>query len=226
MRYTILFLAAALLALAALAQGHAQEPPIQLSPPVQPTVQHPVPIRLPGSGTGSISGRIVFQGHPFPSEQFQVYVIPVEILQPFDLGVLGFHGVSTDRQGNFTASGLKEGDYYVFPERSLELAVALPDSVRWVTGRVESRRPALRVSLADGQAVTGIEIVVRGIQVIPVIDDFGRPLSPPVAIAPVTGTGPGGGDRTVGYIAAGLAGLAALLLAGGAALRVRGSRSR
>ena len=216
MRYTILFLAAALLALAALAQGHAQEPPVQLSP-----------VQLPGSGTGSISGRIVFQLHPFPSATFRLYVVPAETPQPFNASLAGGFSVNTDRQGNFIRDGLKEGDYYVIQGRSLvELAVTLPDSVRWVTAGVEITRPALRVTLADGQALSGIEIVIRSIVPIPIIDDFRQPLSPPAAIAPATGAGPGGADDTVGRIVAGLAMAAALLLAGGVALWGLGSHTR
>ena len=217
MRYTILFLAAALFVLVSLAQGHAQEPPVQLSP-----------VQLPGSGTGSISGRIVFQLHPFPSATFRLFVVPVEAPQPFGSSLAGGFSVNTDRQGNFTRDGLKEGAYYVIPGRSLvELAVTLPDSVLWVTAGVETTRPALRVSLADGQAVTGIEIVARGLQVIPAVDDFGQPLSPPAGLSPpATGASPSGADSITGRVAVGLAGLAgaaALLLAGGVGLRRQGS---
>ena len=113
---------------------------------------------------------------------------------------------------------------------------------------------AVRVTVANGQAVTGIEIVIRapdpaspGPVGRPSSDggatggDCPQQLSPPAQLSPPgglslpndlrficlpsTGTGPGVADGATGRIAAGLAVAAALLLAGGVALRARSGRA-
>lgn len=230
-RLTIVILAAAVLSLTALAAAHAQEP------------------------TGSISGRIVFVG---PQPEFVVgsalpYVLillPGDLAQPFD-AIANFSLIHADAEGNFSLTGLVDGDYFISPVegRLLETSTPAPESVRIISGGVQSTLLAVRVTVANGAAVTGIEIVIRLPEPVPPGpgrevgvggSDCPLPLSPPAQLsppsglsppndvpflcAPATGAGPGRVGDTAVYIAFAVAGLAALLLAGGVALRARGGR--
>ena len=206
-RLTIVILAAALLGAAALSVAHAQEP------------------------TGSISARVVIEGQP-PVPYDDVFsVVSADTPQPMFSEQLVL--VQFDDQGNFTVSGLGDGDYLLVlpPWWSFvdavteEVLIAPPDGTD-----ITLALSAIRVTVANGQAVVGIQIVVRPAEPPPVVFDS-PPLSPPGQLspalslgAPTTGAGPGGADGATGRIVAWLAVAATLLLAGGVALRARGSR--
>ncbi len=118
----------------------------------------------------------------------------------------------------------------------------LPENVTFVS--VNPRVAfAVRVNVANGDAVTGIEIVIRIPEFFAFLDCAGevlQPLPPPAELSPpnglaplndiaiicppTTGAGADGADGATGRIAMGLAVAAALLLAGGVALRARGGR--
>ena len=206
-RLTTVIIAAALLGAAALSVAHAQEP------------------------TGSISGRIVIAGQP-PVPYDDVFsVVAADTPQPIPNHQLEL--VQFDDQGNFTVSGLGDGDYLLvlppwwgFVDGVVE-EVLLASPVAEITLTLS----AIRVTVANGQALVGIQIVVRPAEPPPVANDT-LPLSPPGQLsppsplspalslgAPTTGAGPGGADGATGRIAEGLAVAAALLLAGGVALR-------
>jgi hypothetical protein len=234
MRATIVILAAALLGVAALTTAHAQEPTA--------TPEH----------TGSISGRIVFEGFQpdFGASGTLAYVLillPGDLAQPID-AISNFSLSVADAEGNFSFTGLVDGDYFISPAegRLLETSTPAPESVSIINWDVQSTLLAVRVTVANGAAVTGIEIIIRLPEPVPSGPDVGvtgsdcpQPLSPPNGLsppsglsppggispvcAPATGTGPGptAAERTGAYIALAFAGLAALLLAGGVALRAR-----
>ena len=238
MRIAVFLLAlgisASLLPAVAHAQPPAQlSPPNQLSPPAEPA-------------TGSISGRIVFVG-PQPEcevDEFNfaclVYLLPANLSQPFDamanLDLVLDHLIQADAEGNFSFTGLEDGEYLVLSlSGSIEDGIPSPEIV--VFSASGTTHLAVRVSVANGQSVTGIELVVRELEPQPVIpgEDCPQPLSPPNGLslpsdlpficAPTTGTGPGGADDTTGRIAVVLAALATLLLAGGVALRARSDQA-
>ena len=102
---------------------------------------------------------------------------------------------------------------------------------------------AVRVNVANGDGVAGIELIIRVPEFFAFLDCAGevlQPLPPPAQLspsnglvpesdigiicAPTTGAGPSGADGATDRIAAGLAVAAALLLAGGVALRSQGRR--
>ena len=249
-RLTIVIIAAALLGAAALLSvAHAQEatgqpiiaecqalsPPSQLSPPAG----------LPATGTGSISGQIVVLGPPVTQIELEIgvvfvyafFVIPADTPQPIDIVVLLDHGIDPDVEGNFTVSNLSDGDYLIVWLGVAEVVTPLPEIVCVVSHSNQiGGLPALRVIVANGQPVTGIEIVVRRPEPVPYCTDDDLPLSPPdqlsppsdvspqcvpdartgPVLAPVAGTGPAHPGSEAPYIAAGLAGLVALVLTGGA----------
>lgn len=99
-------------------------------------------------------------------------------------------------------------------------------------------RLAVRVTVANGQAITGVEMVVLLPEPTPTPTP-GPPvqlsppghLSPPgglsvvsVIAAPASGAGPDRANGTAGRIVVGLAAAVPLLLASGAALQARGRR--
>ena len=124
--------------------------------------------------------------------------------------------VEADDEGNFTFAPLADGEYFLMvlpPDFGLpgfEPVIPLPEQVSVLTQEGVVASSALRVKINKGDAVTGFEIIVR-------------PVVVPIAL-PSSGAGPTPANDTFGHIASGLAVAAALLLAGGAALRARGSR--
>ena len=241
-RLTIVIIAAALLGAAALSVAHAQppaqlSPPGQLSPPAEP------------SPTGSISGRIVFVGgHPRFREGglnfwYAVFLLPADLSRPLDsyadVEFIFNHLVVADAEGYFSITGLADGEYFVLALARLDAATPSHETVVIVGA---SDRLGVRVTVADGNAVTGIELVVRVGQspspdpAVPgsdggVTGEDGPPLSPPSQLSPAlslsapdAGAGPSRTNGTTGRVAAGLAVAATLLLAGGVALRARGRR--
>ncbi len=216
------FLLALVASASLLAAAHAQEPPDQLSPPAG----------LPA--TGSISGRILVEGSQRPYQGFRGYV-SAEIPQPIPLDQVRFFEI--DDRGNFSISSLAADDYFIllldweFVEPPGEdVLFPVPEGIGPPGGVFVL--PGLRVAVANGQAVAGLEIVVRPPEPIPGPSRDGcEPLSPPSQLsppsdispvcAPTTGTGPGRAGDTAAYFGLGVAGLAALLLAGGVALRAR-----
>ena len=201
-------------------------------------------VRPPGSatGTGSISGRIVFVGSPdgvgFSSAFF---LFPPGTPQPFDFRDFAFlfdHFFFADAEGNFFFPALAAGDFFLVPVGDLEDATPPPETVATITDSGPGTERAVRVTVGEGEDVTGIEIVIRIPEPQPAIpgEDCPQPLSPPNGLsppndlpfvcAPTSGAGPGGAvNGAAGRIAAGLAVAAALLLAGGVALRARGGRA-
>ena len=198
-RLTIVIIAAALLGAAALSIAHAQ-PPAQLSPPAEPA-------------TGSISGHITIEGLPETPYFEAVHVVSADVPQPISLGLLQTFGV--DDQNNFVVTGLRGGDYFllvgigreIVEPQSEVVLFPIPEGIGPAGGTLSW--PAIRVTVPEGGAVTGLEIIVTR------VDTLG---------GPSTGTGPGGADGATRRIAAGVAVAAALLLACGMALRARGSR--
>jgi hypothetical protein len=168
-------------------------------------------------------------------------VVPAEDLhQPLDFNrdmeFLVSHLVSADESGNFSVSGLEDGDYIIISTQIIEGGTPPPESIAVIEtldGTVLTRR-VVRVTVTNGEAVTGVEIIVRWVQR-PPAPQLSPPMqvSPPSQIspgggpslvtAPITGTGPGptAAERTGAYAGLAFAGLAALLLAGGVALRAR-----
>ena len=194
-RLTIVIIAAVLLGAAALSVASAQE------------------------GTGSISGRIIVEGDTGQDLRSiilsHVAVIRAAAQQPLDTFLLfdvpsGYH-VEADDEGNFTFAPLADGEYFLMvlpPDFGLpgfKPVVPLPEQVSVLTQEGVVASSALRVKINKGEAVTGFEIIVR-------------PAVVPLTL-PLTGAGPGGANGATGRIAAGLAVAAALLLAGGVALR-------
>ena len=202
-------------------------------------------VRPPGSatGTGSISGRIVFVGSPPDSASFAgaFWLFPPGTPRPFDFRspfILLFAQLfSIDAEGNFFFPYLAAGDYFLVPIGDLEDATLPLETVATITDSGPSTERAVRVTVGEGQAVTGIELVIRIPEPQPVIprEDCAQPLSPPNGLSPpsdlpficppTTGAGPGGADGATGRIAEGLAVAAALLLAGGLALWARSGRA-
>ena len=249
------FLLALVASASLLAVAHAQEPtatpniddcqalppPSQLSPPNQLLP----PAGLPVTGTGSISGQIVVQGPPVTQFEletgvafvFAFFLIPADTPQPMDFRVLLDHGINPDVEGNFIVSNLADGDYLIVSLGLAEVVTPLPEIICVVgPSNLIAALPALRVIVANGQPVTGIEIVVRRLEPISFCIEDVLQLPPPSGLSPpndvpflcppTTGTGPGptAAERTGAYIGLGVAGLAALLLAGGVALRAWGRR--
>ncbi len=149
-RLTIVMLAAALLGVAALSVAHAQEPPAQLSPPAEPA-------------TGSISGRVVCAR---PCRQalvrLSVIAVPTDTPQPFDRAVRRENSDVLDIDDSFFFSGLADGDYFVFAlPLPYEPLIPLPETVSVLDTRGDVQTvPALHVTVASGQAVTGVEIAI------------------------------------------------------------------
>ena len=187
-------------------------------------------------GTGSISGRILVEGQPRVPYRQLFGIISADKTQSMYLGDI--RGIGLDEQGNFTVSDLADGDYFLILCLPWEFAEPPGQPVPFVGPGGLRTLSGVPVTLVDGQAITDLEIVVRPLEPMPsCLENVEVPsstaqLSPPGGLsvvitlaAPATGAGPGGGaDGTVGRIAAGLAVAAAVLLAGGVALRARGRR--
>ncbi len=214
---TVAVVAYALLAGPAQAQTPATTPEATTTPEPIPTFTFP---------TGSISGRIVVQGQPERTQGFSLLVVPTSAPQPLDnFGIFKFT-VSTDASGNFTAYELRNGEYLIVPQvQGASILTSLPDSVTYQNPETDeiSSMPAFRVTVANGEAVTGIEIVVVFPTPQPIIDDFGEA---PAAGLPRTGVGGDTSGSVGAYLGAGVAAAAVLVLASGVAWRVRGGRWR
>ncbi len=169
----------------------------------------PTPLPPPGL-PGSISGHITVEELPEAPFNEPVSVVPVDVPQPIPRDQLQYFNV--DLQNNFVVTGLEGGEYFLlFGGGPLYDLVEPPgeDVLVQRSGDEIFTVPGLRINLPDGGAVTGLEIIVTRAGLVG---------------GPSTGAGPGGADGATGRIAVGLAVAAALLLAAGVALRVRGSR--
>ena len=208
------------------AVAHAQ-PPAQLSPPAEPA-------------TGSISGHIVVVGVQPECVVSDInffcalFLLPANINQPTDLSAYSDfivrHISLPAADVNFSFSGLAGGEYFIFSWEGTVEGGTLPlenVSIANGTGASSYTRPALRVTVANGQAVTGIEVVVRAPEYAasrpmgPGSDggvtgeDCPQPLSPPNGLSPpsdlpfvcppTTGAAPGGAAGAPARITAGLA---------------------
>jgi hypothetical protein len=178
----------------------------------------------------SVSGRVIAlqQGQAVDLTGHSLFVAPADVPQPFVAGSIADSLTSLDSEGNFLEGGLAEGDYFIFPDRALmELGTfsGLPDTVTitdFEGGPVETR-PALQVSLAAGEDLTGIEIIIE----VPeeCLLDAPCPLSGPLSpiVSPESGSGTRDGNAGA-YLGAAIAGAAVVLLGGGIAMRVRQRR--
>ncbi|MCH7811804.1 MAG: hypothetical protein IH958_04160 [Chloroflexi bacterium] len=189
---------------------------IRILPPKAPPTPTPTP-----APTGSISGRLSVEGDSGMDLRNVILshlaLIRVEAQQPFDPFLLfdlptGYH-VEADDEGNFTFASVADGEYFLMvlpPDFGLpgfEPVNPLPEQVTVLTQKGVVDSSALRVTINMGEAVTGIEIVVR-----PVIE----PITPPS-----NGTGPvSRPDTLIAYAVLAVAGLAVAMFAGGLALRV------
>lgn len=171
--------------------------------------------------TGSISGRIVFEGQP-PAVFPRILVIPADAPQPFPFDPSAEKFVSTDEQGYFAIFGLADGDYFLITSFLYDFVTPSPETVDVLAGSVVFSSPALRVTIANGQAVTGIEIVIRRRTPL---------LRPPDALSPSsglpeTGAGDNRSENTVWNVGLAVTALAGLALAGGAGLWLWEARGR
>ncbi len=194
--------------------------------PVTPPEATTTPEPMPTQPTGSISGRIVVRDDAGGRLPAQILVMPATLPQPVPYGEWRLYLMSTDGEGNFSATGLVDGDYFIVigprdlsATASLRDRVTLEDPQRGDTFTL----PALRVTVANGESVTGIEIVLVFPTPSLVIDDFGEA---PAAGLPRTGVGGDTSGSVGAYLGAGVAAAAVLVLASGVAWRVRGGRWR
>ncbi len=189
------------------------------------TAQTPSPTAtvqpVPTFPTGSISGRIIIEGPGTFS--IPITVLPATVTQPVPYSVARNYFSSTDLAGNFTVTGLADGEYLIAVGSRGETFSSsdLTETVTFIDVDTFSL-PALRVTVSGGQAVTGIVITLVYPTPPLVVDDFGVPLSG-VAGLPSTGGGSSGGGAA-DYIGAAVAGLAALAFVGGVLWRLRGAR--
>ena len=174
----------------------------------------PTPLPPPGL-PGSISGHITIEGFPEALFSESVGVVPSDVPQPISRGLPQYFSV--DAQNNFVVTGLEGDEYFLLigggPLYDLveppgeDVLFIPPEGIGPADGTF--RVPGLRITLPDGGAVTGLEIIVTRAGLLG---------------GPITGAGPSVADGATGRIAAGLAVVAALLLAGGVALRARSRR--
>ena len=204
MRIASVALAAALLGVAALATVQAQEP------------------------TGSISGRIIFDGDP---DELLLGLYPANIPQPLTFSQE--HEFRTivfpNDDGTFIFLGLEDGEYLLAIAPWMIPVEPLPETVRIQSdsGAVMTLA-AMRITVSGGEAVTGVEIAIVLQREEPPGNNGTSPLSPPNQLsgvgAPGTGVrGPasGSGGAALAYLGLGVAGLALAMFATGLALRVR-----
>ena len=186
--------------------------------------------------TGSISGRVVVEGAPNIVQSFQLLVVPVGLPQPVRTPKAFQYVVSTDTDGTFTAYELADGQYLValFPGREgLEFVTPMPEALQLDLSRLRSLSPpegqdqatllslpARRVRVSNGEAVTGVEIVIR----LPPVPFVPGPGGAPVL--PESGTGVSSAKGFVSYVALGVGALAVLSVAGGLGLRLLDGRRR
>lgn len=174
---------------------------------------------------GSISGHVMFIG---PPQRERIWLVPSDTPQPIQwLGEFPTRSADIDSQGNFTFSGVPDGDYLLFPESSHlrpEVSISGNYPVASVTRILSGGRPvigtAFRVTVAGGQAVTGVEITIT----VPTPQLPHGGLSGPSGL-PTTGA-EGSHDESIGYITVVVTAsvVALLALAGGVALRLRRAR--
>ncbi len=171
--------------------------------------------RAPEQGA-TISGRILVEGQPRVPYQQLFGVIPAEDAQPIPHGHIW--PITVDGQGNFTMLGLPDGDYYLvlciayeFAEPpGVDVFYMGPGGVRALSG--------VPLTIVEGEAHRGLEIVVSSIKKDAFCLDYVE------VWLPAAGAGPSGADGVTGRVAVGLGVAAALLLAGGVALRARSRR--
>jgi hypothetical protein len=179
-------------------------------------------------GLGSISGRVIATQEGRPVDLFgnSLFVAPAGIPQPYVGGSIADSLTPLDRNGNFHEAGLPAGDYYIFPDRALAgrgTFEGLPDTVTIRFSELEPVEtfPALRVSLAAGEDLTGIQIFLEiPAQCFGELCPLSFPLSP--VRSPDSGSGSDSGDAA--YLGAAIAGAAVVLLGGGIAMRVQQRR--
>jgi hypothetical protein len=219
LKITVASLAVVLAALGSTAGVGAQVPEGQT-----PTVtQEPVPTIPPGS----ISGRVIVEGPPGVGPR-DIIVMPTDTPQPIPYAEFRLHTYHTDDAGYFSVTGLADDEYFlIIGTRGGGYTTNLTESVSLTGTGIDPEPfslPALRVTITNGEAVTGIVITFVYPTPGPIIDDFGTPgpLSP-VAGLPATGTAGGGGNDPATYISVAVAGLALLALIGGVAWRMRGA---
>jgi hypothetical protein len=163
--------------------------------------------------TGSIAGRIIVEGQPglLP---MSIMIVPADLPQPITYGVAYHYFDSTDFSGNFSATALADGEYLiVVGTRGDTFSSDLTESVTLMDVDTFTL-PALRVTVANGEAVTDIVITLVYPTPAPAVDGFGELLEPSVTALPVTGTGTAAG-RTSGT---GALNYGAVAFAGGALL--------
>ena len=149
------------------AVAHA-EPPAQLSPPSQLSP----PAEPPPAGTGSISGRIVLVGEQpacvVGNDNFVcvLFLLPANLNQPIDLRAnndfILDHITPLGGDVDFSFTGLADGEYFILSlDRAMEDSTPSSEHVSIILDGVQFIQHAVRVTVANGQAVTGIEIVIR-----------------------------------------------------------------
>jgi hypothetical protein len=191
--------------------------------------------------TGSISGRVFDETRPNWSFSYPVWVMPAGVPMPLK-GTLEMiqYTVISDTSGNFTAGGLADGDYLIgIGNRSgiERILTPMPETFSF-TGVLDSQLytvPAMRVTIANGEALEGIDILIRLVPIQQLPD--GQPTATPTATAtapqvtdlPSTGQGayPGSRETRFLFTAAMLAAVGSVVLAGSTVARhVRKKRTR
>jgi hypothetical protein len=174
----------------------------------------------------SISGIIVSEGRP-DLLPMSFLVVPAGTVQPIPYPDSLAYAHDTDMEGNFTVSGLADGEYLIaVGVLGEDFTTTLTDSVTLTDPAQPGPYsfPALRVTVTNGQAVTGVVItLVFGTPELPAQTPQPTSALSPVAELPAAGSGGGPGD-TSGYIGTAVAGLALLAFAGGVVWRMRAAR--
>ena len=184
--------------------------------PIMRLFATPTPLPPPGL-PGSISGHIVFDVLLGSALLDGVSVVSADVPQPIPIGLL--QNFPVDGQNNFVVTGLEGGEYFLLVGPTFKPVEPAPEEVLFLLPPEAAipktlgplPLPAIRVTLPAGGAVTGLEISVT------LVDDL--------VFGPSSGAGPGGANDMSGRIMVGLAVVAALLLAGGVALRTLGRRA-
>lgn len=186
----------------------------------------PGPLSPPAGPTGSISGRVFVNGVPAAGFGSFPYV-PGDTPEPIVLDdVVIDEFAHVDEQGTFAISGLADGEYLLLlgsKERGRTVTASLPVETvqvivptRQAPGGEEQTWFAIRVTVAGGQAVTGIEINI--------FEPTPSPLSAPGLPATGAADGREEGDRALAYLATALAGAVLLVVVGGGAFLLRRAR--
>ncbi len=209
--------------------GQTTDIEIRIALPVFPTVE---PITtLPGlaRGAGSISGRISPQLCNRCNGGFFLVVIPADLGRALDLGKQDYetYKMLTDIHGFYTVTDIADGEYLVAPLiGGQEYATSLSEKVPYTLGTRQADLPARRVRITNGEAVTGVDFLFK--EPPPAIFSSELPVAQEDDISDLPAAQ--GDDITLAtvasYVGVAIAALTVLALAGGVALRVRGSRSR